>query len=290
MIVKLYISLFFVAIALYSNGCYSMAPNIILMEARTNKDESVSYQLTYLDRRGNSLTLAEAPYPMDIVQCHQNAFVYLAGDGHLWQLTPPNKTPKLIGKTAIDTASAAYHRSILEQDKHHFFLLGRNKDKNNTLYGYTLTRYGFDGTADLLASGAENVYQLWKIQPDVIELITSNGLIDISISTKEKTIITPFNQNELSHIGLIKDGYSFIGKDHHLEVRAGLVGDSVMQFDLEHANPFIVDFAIKDKSLLTVVLHLKSGTDDLMEVGLNNKTGRVVYRAESIGGACYLMD
>jgi hypothetical protein len=273
-------------------GSASQVQPILLVEALANNGKLSGYRITRLSGYvGGSEVLLSLEEPVYLLQCRAGAMYYLDGGGGLWKLPLSTKKPIKIASTGYIPQEGVTTNVVLDTQKEVMYAVSNSKpgDMKAMDSSFVVKKYSYNGVSEVLTSRQGRAFAIRPLSSDLLEVFTKNELFQIDISTGAVKPIRLFEKIDVSDIQMIEGGLMFFGHDggSEVEVRNGILGRSIFRERINGGFALVMDYNSRMRELLIVVVDPNFGPDRLIQVDLETGEQTEVYKATSIGSACF---
>jgi hypothetical protein len=291
----LYCGLFSVALVAFlavPANAENTTTSIIFVEAVPKAESLVSYRIIHLSADGKTRELATSLMdPVDLVQCSDGTAIYMDRKGSIWSLDLQSATSDLLARTTFSSQQETVGRVLLHKEQNRLYVVN-NSDPGNLKANnhFQVKVFHFDGRESIIASEYGRAYAIYALSPNVLEVVSDNGLFQVDTLSLKTTRIVPDDSGDLPYLALIRGGYSIFWRDGGklIQVKEGLFGNTVFRHKVDSGFGLIQDFDDNKKVVLTVVVGHDFESDRLVEL-FGSDAKREIYRGSGvIGSACYM--
>jgi hypothetical protein len=277
-------------------GFASQVQTILLVEALTNNGATpAGYRIAGLSEHvGEVESLLRLKKTAYLLQCSRGSIYYLDDGGGLWRLPLSTQKPIQIATTGFIPREGVATNVVLDTQKELMYTVSNTRpgDMRAADNSFVVTKYSYKGPPEILTSKMGRAFAIRSLSSDILEVFTNNGLLQIDISTGDVKHIRLLEKINASDIQRIEGGLIFFGHDGgaDVDVRNGTPGRSIFRMRINDGFALVVDYNSRKRELLMVVVDPNFGPDRLVRVDLKTGEQTDVYKAASIGSACFAGD
>lgn len=264
--------------------------DVVLVEPIVQSGGAVSgYTLGKLSGTHDTpTTLATSKDPMEPLACDATRVIYLDQDGKIWRVPAGGGAAVLLAATPFVPKEDLVGKTILDLDNRALFAVINSEPEKTALWsghGFSVVKYSFDGQQTRIANGDGKAMVLWQVSADVLEVVSSKGLVHFDPRGERAISKTTGAPKDAANAALVTSSLAVFADFLAIQVKSGLAGPIIAEFKAKGGFRIVSDVDPEARKVLSIFLKKDMSGARIDELDVSTGEVRERYTSAGIGTA-----